>query len=47
MSEGTVVNWAIPAEVLEEGLAHHRAGRLEEADAAYRRVLAARRARSR
>ncbi|MCH7930814.1 MAG: tetratricopeptide repeat protein [Proteobacteria bacterium] len=27
---------------LDEGLAHHRAGRLEEADAAYRRVLAAR-----
>ena len=27
---------------LDEGLAHHRAGRLEEADAAYRRVLVAR-----
>ncbi len=27
---------------LEEGLAHHRAGRLEKADAAYRHVLAAR-----
>ena len=30
----------VPAEALEEGLRHHEAGRLAEAEAAYRRILA-------
>ena len=37
----TMPNSAALAAALDEGLAHHRAGRLAEAEAAYRRVLAA------
>ena len=35
------MNSAAVSGVVEEGLEHHRAGRLPEAEAAYRRVLAA------
>ncbi len=40
MARSTIVNPVDVAKALEQGLAHHRAGRPTEAEAAYRRVLA-------